>query len=251
VNVISLSGTTGVGENVVTSGLGPGPETPPTPPPSPRRAGGNTEAGERIWRERWRKIHEERQREIEEDRKRWEEPEAVQDDSIVVPGDDTAAVDDDLFGEDEADYTILPVGEGAAVRAMTTGYVRYVHREGTGLCAALTGDDGVRYLYVGLGRPEGEARHVERDDILAWTMTREERDAAVEAPERQQLAAGLPDEWTIDVPLPEAVPKAWPKAIEVLLLGLPAAGILLAIGAPLAAIIVGGVTLIVAARRPS
>jgi hypothetical protein len=134
---------------------------------------------------------------------------------------------------------------------MSSGYVRYVHKDGAGLCAALTGDDGVRYLYVGLGRTEGEARHVDREDVIAWTMTREERDAAVEAPERQQLTAGLPDEWTMDIPIPEPTQTTWPKAIEVLLLGLPAAGILLAIGAPLAAIIVGGVTLIVAARRPS
>ena len=141
---------------------------------------------------------------------------------------------------------------------MAAGWVHYTYREGVGLCAALAGDDGVRYLYVRLGRPEGQPRHVAKDEIIAYTPTAEERaaDAAAER-EYAQLTAGEPEQepldwWVFDAPVPQTrpAPRGWPRQIEVLMFGLPLAGVMIALGAPLAGAAVGTATLIIAAGRP-
>ena len=158
VNVISLAGTSGIGVNTTTHGLGPEEKPIPPPPPGPtprKRTGGNTDEAQRVWRERWEQIGQEqaiRAGEILARRKR-EQLEEVEwlDESTLA----------------EADYFIVASGLDAAIRAPAGGRMRYVRTKKYGLCAVILADTGARYLITGLGSTQD--RRVEAGDIIGKT----------------------------------------------------------------------------------
>jgi hypothetical protein len=170
VNVLSIAGIPGIGENVVTHGLGPGPSSPtPTPTPTPVRpkvlpgqqqsgAGGGGSATratncEPIWREEWRdRLREQKrkqhEREMRAELDRIEKLKAQQAESVI----------DELLEEGppaeppitdvviESVYEPLAVGIQGRVRAAVEGVVHYK----TDKVVEIVADDGARHVYEGV-----------------------------------------------------------------------------------------------------
>lgn len=186
VDVISLSGNTGIGENVVTSGLGPGPETPPTPPPRKRRGGASD--GQRRWHEQWReRIAQQLANEA-----------LRANGSAMAESVSSQALDDLEWIDDaaaEADYLIMTAGDEALIRAPAGGEMHYARSKKYGLCAVLVSDTGARYLITGIGRTAN--RRVEAGDVIGKTPPVSRFVRAVKEP-AGQLGPG-PDPNVIDV----------------------------------------------------
>lgn len=159
VDVVSLAGTPGLGENVVTSGLGPAPqEAPPTPPR--KRRGGAGEQGDRRWREHWRERLA-AQAALELLRAQGEQMAA---ETAAQALDDLEWIDDAAA---EADYLIMTAGDEALIRAPAAGDMHYARSKKYGLCAVLKADTGARYLITGLGRTAD--RKVEAGEVIGKT----------------------------------------------------------------------------------
>jgi hypothetical protein len=135
VNVISLSGNTGLGENVVTSGLGPGPEAPPPPPPQRVRRGG---AGAWVW-------HKKRQEEAEA-RERTEQAHRHFVAMRAAASQLAADTANSELQPGTFDRVVLPASSGL-LRAPVSGWMcrRLVSSR-----AALVAEDGTRWLIDGL-----------------------------------------------------------------------------------------------------
>ena len=127
-NILSLSGMSGIGENVLTQGLGPEiPVTPPPPPPPPtpprrKGGGGGSGGGGRLLSFRRRPVLDIR----------------------------------------EADYAVLPLG----VTAVADGELEYFQDDKAGTAARLTTEDGTRYYYGNLGIPTGPSRQVKQGETI-------------------------------------------------------------------------------------
>ena len=140
-NVVSLSGTTGLGENVVTSGLGPGPETPPpTPTARTRRDGGAA------WRwhiERLKAKAEEAQREVEEQARKayWRFLTLRSAAATLATQAAKPEVQPGIF-----DRLMLPAEPGL-MRAPASGWL---HRLPASTRAALATEDGKTWLIDGM-----------------------------------------------------------------------------------------------------
>lgn len=259
-SIIALASTTGIGTPGVSHDfLGPA-QVQPQPSSG---SGVNADA---VWRVRWKQIADEiYAKRLREAAERSDLPGIPVGDlpggaHPLVPVGEAEVVSGEYGDvgdvESEADYTILPVGENAAVRAMAAGWIRYVYRDRVGLCAALAGDDGVRYLYVGLGRPVGQSRQVSQDDVIGFTRSREQNAA-------QQVVAGLlasglraeqalqPErrQWVLTIPVQQTDWRAWPSRAEVGLLGGAATTIAFAAGLPLVGAALGISTAVLAATR--
>jgi hypothetical protein len=70
------------------------------------------------------------------------------------------------------DRIIVPAAaSGAYVRAHTSGWIQYVAGD-VSLCAVLVGDDGQRYLIVGLAQRPERPRYVLRGEIIGLAAVR-------------------------------------------------------------------------------
>jgi hypothetical protein len=173
VDVISLAGTSGVGEDTATHGLGPtGTPIPPPPPPPPhkkhKKSSGGVEEADRLWRARWRRI-------LGED----EIPtgEQLAKTPRGQPIEELEWLDETTLAE--ADYFIVAAGDEAVIRAPADGRMRYVRSAKYGLCAIILADTGARYLITGLGSTLD--RRVTSGEIIGKTARLDSRVAIAAA----------------------------------------------------------------------
>jgi hypothetical protein len=249
VNVLSLSGLPGIGENVVTWGLGPAAAPSPPVPPFPSPAGGGaitspTPVTGAAWAyvrppyfehelfdpRRKKKKEEEQKRDRERQQREQERP---REDEFIEPdigsGEIEKAPDSAPEPTEEpsadVDYAILPIGEFGRVRALADGVVTYVDgKNGPG--AAVHGDDGVRYLYAGvvrvLGGPEEGQRVKSGDTIGRSTGRTASKQVAyaqlppAPAPEESKTAVGAlpaPSPAPVQAPAPPVAPPQAPAVV--------------------------------------
>jgi hypothetical protein len=234
-NVISLSGASGVGENIVTLGLGPSPSAPPPPGPGPSE-GGSAAYAEGVWRQRWRKIAEERLRE-QLLSSIFDRPLPFTELPTAPSGESTSPVEPtDEVPTEEAGYVVLPVGQGAAVRAPATGTIWYRYTALHGLAATLESESGVRYLIVNLARASKRSGvKVVVGDVIGISRPRlSARGAHALLGTKEREGAYVVDEQSGGV-------GSTRIDVETLFLGSAASGVLWAVGAPmLAAFTMGG-----------
>jgi hypothetical protein len=171
VNVLSIAGIPGIGENIVTHGLGPASGVvPPTPTPTPVRpkvlpgqqqsgAGGGGAGTQRatncepVWREEWRdRLREQKrkqhEREMRAELDRIEKIKAQQAQQVL-----DALLEEDASVETQPEepvvesvYEPLPVGIQGRVRAVVEGVVHYKADK----VVEVVADDGARHVYEGV-----------------------------------------------------------------------------------------------------
>ena len=172
-NIISLSGVPGIGENIVSRGLGPA-SAPAPPPPSPQPirpfvirtppadtsgGGGASWPAQQRWCEDWRESirdirRKQEQREADKARARAqalveqieqaaEATRAQQQPEVAQPVEQEVV---SAAPQDEAKVEQLPIGIHARVRADVDGIVSYK----TDLTVEIVADDGAKYSYQGV-----------------------------------------------------------------------------------------------------
>ena len=154
----------GIGPDEV-FGVPKAPLPPPPPPPRPQPNTGAYEPGD--WRARleWeRELRRRRVAELDEIDRQNQVPFPTPRPAEYIETVGAAEVAE-IVGN--ADYVVLPTGEGLQVTALGSGTVYQFVHPSAGPCAILVDDTGIRYCYARMSSFFGETgRRVERGEIL-------------------------------------------------------------------------------------